>query len=142
MPRPVDPRSYRPKYVQIADDLRDRIGEGREFAPGQHLPSTAHLADQYGGVSPMTVKRALSVLRTERLIDTEQGVRALVREAEERTEVEVKPGDRIVYRPATQDEQRSLGVGEGVSVAQITSPDGEQRVVVASEVEIVVAEED
>jgi len=76
---PVNRRSDRAAYHQIADQLRQAILEG-QFSPAEqnHLPSQADLAKEFK-VSRVTVDRALTVLRTEGLILTEQGRRAIVR---------------------------------------------------------------
>lgn len=60
----VDANDPRTPSVQIADDLRDRIGDG-EFARDERLPSIRELAKQYG-VAPMTAQRALERLREDR----------------------------------------------------------------------------
>jgi DNA-binding GntR family transcriptional regulator len=58
-------------YVQLADDLADRIGRG-EFPTGSRLPSEADLAESYG-VAKMTVRRALEVLRERGMVRTLHG---------------------------------------------------------------------
>jgi GntR family transcriptional regulator len=58
-------------YVQLADDLAGRIGQG-EFPTGSRLPSEADLAEHYG-VAKMTVRRALEVLRERGLVKTLHG---------------------------------------------------------------------
>jgi GntR family transcriptional regulator len=57
--------------LAIADALRRQITEG-ERAPGTVLPSEADLAGSYG-VSRVTVRKALEVLRGEGLVDARQG---------------------------------------------------------------------
>lgn len=133
---PVDPRSWRPKFVQVADSLRDRITAG-EYEPGDYLPSERDIAHEYE-VNPLTARRALSTLRAEGLIRTEQGVRAQVREIGERTVMRIHPGDKVTIRPATADEQRQLGLAAGAPVAVITSAGGEEQVVPAYDIELVV----
>lgn len=64
-------RTGRPGYLQIADDLRQQISDGR-LGPGQSLPSTAQLCEEYE-VSAGVVKAAISVLRTEGLVIGQQG---------------------------------------------------------------------
>ncbi|GAA2441072.1 hypothetical protein GCM10010191_66470 [Actinomadura vinacea] len=64
-------RTGRPGYLQIADDLRAQVAEGR-LNPGDALPSTAQLREQYD-VSAGVVKAAISVLRTEGLVVGQQG---------------------------------------------------------------------
>lgn len=60
-----------PAYLQIADDLRAQIHAGR-MAPGDPLPSTARLAEQYGS-SASVIKMAVGLLRTEGLVVGQQG---------------------------------------------------------------------
>jgi GntR family transcriptional regulator len=68
----------RPGYLQIADDLRQQVNDGR-LAPGDSLPSIAQLGDQYE-VSSGVVKAAISVLRTEGLVIGQQGKGVFVRD--------------------------------------------------------------
>src|SRR5687768_3677037 len=56
----------RAPYLQMADDLRQAIRSG-SLGPGDRLPSTRELMEQYG-VANMTVQNALRVLRDEGLI--------------------------------------------------------------------------
>jgi DNA-binding GntR family transcriptional regulator len=130
---PVDPRSYKPKFIQIADHLRDQIRTGA-YRPDTYLPSEADLAHIYE-VSSLTARRALGVLETERLIVREQGIRARVRPTRERNVVTVEPGDRITVRAATADERRQLGLGEHEPVAEIVRQAGGVQVVAAYDVE-------
>lgn len=55
-----------PLYVQIADDLREKILKG-VFRPGDRLPSENEIANQYH-VSVITSKRVLNDLADENLI--------------------------------------------------------------------------
>lgn len=57
--------------MAIADDLRAQIRSGARAA-GSVLPSEADLAGSYG-VSRVTVRKALEVLRGEELVDARQG---------------------------------------------------------------------
>ncbi|TNY38086.1 winged helix-turn-helix domain-containing protein [Thermomonospora catenispora] len=68
----------RPGYLQIADDLRQQVADGR-LAPGDALPSIAQLREHYG-VSAGVVKAAISVLRTEGLVVGQQGKGVFVRD--------------------------------------------------------------
>ena len=67
MPVP-DYSDPRPPYVQIAEDLRGRIRDGR-YQPGDRLPSHAELRAEYASATE-TVRRALTVLRNEGLVET------------------------------------------------------------------------
>src|ERR1700733_2624356 len=63
--------------AQIANKLRAAILT-RKLTAGEKLPSPPELANRYG-VARETVKRALDVLRSERLIVSRQGSGAFVR---------------------------------------------------------------
>ncbi len=65
----VPPRHL--SYVQIADDIRERIKSG-EYVVGEELPSYAELARIYS-CSVSTITRALALLRSEHLVYGEQG---------------------------------------------------------------------
>jgi len=60
-----------PPYLAVAAALRERIGRD-EFSPGDPLPSTAALAEQYG-VSRATARRAMVVLAGEGLVESTPG---------------------------------------------------------------------
>jgi GntR family transcriptional regulator len=61
------PNSRRvPEYERIASDLRRQIRDG-VLGPDEQLPSAAALCDRYG-VSMITAKNAINVLRSEGLI--------------------------------------------------------------------------
>lgn len=64
------------RYRQIADELRRRIVSGG-WASGQVLPSEAALGIEHG-VSRVTIRKALEVLRSEGLVDSRQGFGWLV----------------------------------------------------------------
>jgi GntR family transcriptional regulator len=57
------------RYQQIADVLRERIGAA---GPGHVLPSESDLSAEFG-VSRVTIRRALELLRDERLVESRQG---------------------------------------------------------------------
>ncbi len=59
------------RYQVIAEDLRRRIRDG-DFARTGVLPSEADLSARYDA-SRVTVRRALEVLRSERLVESRQG---------------------------------------------------------------------
>jgi GntR family transcriptional regulator len=74
----IDPSSGRPVFRQIADHLRQAIREGN-YAPGQPLPSESELTATYG-VTGVTVRRGIEVLKTEGLVRSERGRGVFVRE--------------------------------------------------------------
>ncbi|MGP3981983.1 GntR family transcriptional regulator [Streptomyces sp. KR80] len=59
------------KYEQIADSLRRRIADG-EFGPGELLPSSRDLCEQWG-VSRATAIKAMEILRGDGLVVPHQG---------------------------------------------------------------------
>jgi GntR family transcriptional regulator len=89
----IDPTSDRPAYRQIADHLRAAILGGR-LAAGDQLPSERALMSTYGAARG-TVRQAIATLRTEGLVDIEQGRGAFVRR---RPPVQRKAYDRFARR--------------------------------------------
>lgn len=66
-----------PAYKRVADDLRAQIRAGK-MAAGARLPSLPQLGNQYG-VSLDVARQAISILRSEGLVETQQGKGAFVR---------------------------------------------------------------
>src|SRR5665647_2691451 len=60
-----------PAYLVIANTIADRIGSG-EYRPGDQLPTEPQLRAEFG-VSPMTVRRAISILLDRGLVAATQG---------------------------------------------------------------------
>lgn len=67
----ADPDSPIPLYHQVESDLRRLLQEGA-MAPGSALPAEHHLCDEYG-VSRHTMRKALSGLVDDRLIERRAG---------------------------------------------------------------------
>ena len=86
------------RYHQIAEELRGRIGAG-EFATGGLLPSEADLSGQFG-VSRVTVRKALEMLREEGLVAARQGFGWFV---------SGEPMRQVLGRLATIEEQLRSG---------------------------------
>lgn len=72
----TDRQAAATRYGHVAAMLRRRIRE-QHYAVGAELPPIAAIAGEFG-VSHMTVKQALGLLRDEGLITTGRGVRARV----------------------------------------------------------------
>src|SRR5665647_2035338 len=68
---PIDRSAFEPPYSQLARLLRERIVAG-EYRCGDRLPSEAELCEAYQ-VSPMTVRRAVTLLVQQGVATTEQG---------------------------------------------------------------------
>lgn len=120
--RRIDPYSDRPVYRQVADDLRAQILDGT-IPAGEMLLGEARLATEYE-VGATSIRNALTVLRAERLIVTEQGVGSRVRAADDRRTVKIPRGARITVRAATEVERRRWGLAEHEPVAVIETGDG------------------
>jgi GntR family transcriptional regulator len=74
---PISRRSNWPLYLQIADDLREQI-LSETLRPGQRLPSEHSLMEAYGAAR-QTVRKAIAELKSEGLLDSEQGRGVFVR---------------------------------------------------------------
>ena len=66
-----------PKYAQVVDAIKRRIERG-EYPPGTLLPSEHQLVGEFE-VSRPTIVKALSALRQDGWIDTQQGKGSFVR---------------------------------------------------------------
>ena len=66
----MDFDANKPIYLQIVDNIKDRIING-DYSPGEKLPSVRDFAAQMA-VNPNTMQRALAQLESEGLIYTER----------------------------------------------------------------------
>jgi DNA-binding GntR family transcriptional regulator len=129
----IDPASDRALYRQVADELRRQIVSG-ERRQGTNLPSEADIGHQHEVGIP-TVRRALTMLRGEGLIEPVRGMPWRVRERRQPVTVELQPGDKVRARLATQDDQQVHSIAEGVVVLVVSRPGHPDRVVRADETE-------
>jgi GntR family transcriptional regulator len=67
----------RPRHEQISAKLREQILSG-EFPPGQALPSTPSLVEQYGAANP-TIQKAIRSLKEEGFLYSQPGKGVYVR---------------------------------------------------------------
>lgn len=67
----MDALNAYPQFRQIADTLRRRIQTG-EYRPGQIIPTAAQLEISFD-VSNITIRKALSILSAEGLIESQRG---------------------------------------------------------------------
>jgi GntR family transcriptional regulator len=74
---PISRKSTWPLYLQIAEELREQI-VNEELAPGARLPSEHALMETYDA-SRQTIRKAIAELKTEGLLDAEQGRGVFVR---------------------------------------------------------------
>src|SRR6266536_10470 len=90
-----------PNYAQVLTEIKQRI-ERCDYPPGPLLPSEHQLVTEFG-VSRPTIVKALSGLRQEGWIDTQQGKGSFVRgrpalDGAERT----RPAHGVLELPETQ----------------------------------------
>ncbi len=78
----VIPRDWRPRYLQLAEELRARIVSG-ELPQGSAMPSETELADT-SGLSRTSVRNAIRQLREWGLVRAEQGRGTYVRAPRQR----------------------------------------------------------
>jgi DNA-binding GntR family transcriptional regulator len=63
--------SITPLYLRIAADIREQIRSGK-LRPGDRLPSTRELQQQYGA-GTTAIRNAMLILRSEGLVEGHQG---------------------------------------------------------------------
>lgn len=135
MPEPDEPRidrdRFEPHYYQLANILRQQIATGK-LRPGDRVPSESQLSEQYD-VSPMTARRALTLLLDEGLVTATRGRGTFVKPIELTTATfglqalgKLFSGGRTSVRfllvksiPATERIHRRLGVRIGAKVISI-----------------------
>jgi DNA-binding GntR family transcriptional regulator len=121
--RPADP-----KYVQMADNIRDRILRG-DLRPGDEVPSERQLALDWGVARP-TATKALDVLRQEGHLEGRQGAGTFValpprihRQASERYRRSIETGR--IYPPGEQAriiEARTVAAPDDVAQGLVLGP--------------------
>ncbi|MGH3611688.1 MAG: GntR family transcriptional regulator [Pseudonocardia sp.] len=79
----LDPDDARPPFQQVSSVLRAAILT-RRYQPGERLPSVAEMSRHFG-VAPMTVQKAVGLLRDEGLVITRQGKGLFVRQRTEKS---------------------------------------------------------
>lgn len=98
------------------------VGRGEQAGPAGNYPGEAH--------------RAVSLLRSEGLVNTVRGHGSYVRELTERRRVELMPGGSVIARMPSGKERRSMQLDEGVPVLEVRDPAGGVEVLAADEVEL------
>jgi GntR family transcriptional regulator len=78
MLNPIDPRSAVPIYVQVMEQIRQRVAAG-VLAPGDQLPSVRELASQLL-INPNTAARIYRDLEREGLVEFRRGQGTFVSE--------------------------------------------------------------
>ena len=124
------------RYQQIAADLRGRIAE---LGGGRLLPSESDLSAEFG-VSRVTVRRALELLRDEGLVESRQGFGWIVsgeplrQQLSELVTIEgeleakgVEPARQILefaFEPASKRVRAMLGTDQVLRVRRLNLADG------------------
>ena len=72
----AEKRSREPLYVQIAEELREKITDG-EYIDSEKLPSETSLANKMG-VSRTTIREAVGILEKDGLVDRIHGVGTII----------------------------------------------------------------
>jgi DNA-binding GntR family transcriptional regulator len=109
-----------PKYAQVVAEIQRRIESG-EYAPGTLLPSEHQLVDSFD-VSRPTIVKALSALRQDGWIDTQQGKGSFVRgrpalSGAERT----RPAQNILELPETTLSGKLIQAGVKLAPEYVTT---------------------
>ena len=109
-------------YEQIAVALRDQIVSGHLQA-GQKMPSETTLQQQYG-VSRVTVRRAMAILRNQGLVVVRKGHGGYVRDELDLQDLTLPAGTVLTSRMPTTAERAELDLAEGVPLFVAALPDG------------------
>nr|WP_221374540.1 winged helix-turn-helix domain-containing protein [Actinoplanes polyasparticus] len=109
-------------YRRLASHLRDDITSGR-IPPGHLLPSETTLSQTHG-VSRLTARAAVNLLRAEGLAELVRGRGVVVREPNEYEDLVLPPGSSVIARAATVDECDEYGMSTGTPVFSVTATDG------------------
>ena len=109
-----------PKYAQVVAEIQRRIESG-EYAPGSLLPSEHQLVDSFN-VSRPTIVKALSALRQDGWIDTQQGRGSFVRgrpalAGAERT----RPAQNVLEVPETTLSGKLIQAGVKLAPEYVTT---------------------
>ncbi|BAL87168.1 putative GntR-family transcriptional regulator [Actinoplanes missouriensis 431] len=110
-----------PTHRDIAADLREDIRRGR-IQPGELLPSETRLHQQYG-VSRLTARAAVNLLRAEGLAELRRGRGVVVREPAEVEYVTPAAGATVAARMPTPEEVEEFAIPPGTPVFAVTDGD-------------------
>lgn len=111
---------HEPSYRDIAADLRAQIRADR-IRPGQPLPSETVLHQRYG-VSRLTARAAVNLLRAEGLAEHRRGRGVFVREPEPVDDLTPPAGATVTARMPTPEERDEFGIPAGVPVLVVDDP--------------------
>lgn len=119
---PVDLSGHR----ALAAHLRQQILAGH-LPPGSRMPSERDLQQTYG-LSRVTVRHAVGLLKSEGLVVVRHGQASRVRDIYPKQAIDMAGVSCVDVRMPTPEERDSLGIHEGVPVFAITYRDGRDNV--------------
>ncbi|MGI8311508.1 GntR family transcriptional regulator [Saccharopolyspora hattusasensis] len=112
------------RYQQVAEQLREAITRG-DYVPGQRLPGTAVLAEQYG-LSYPTINKAIRLLATQGLVTVEHGRGTTVRERRTVTQLTqryvTRQGDGKRGHWTTATKQQGFTASQEIRAVETISP--------------------
>jgi DNA-binding GntR family transcriptional regulator len=111
-----------PVFRLLANHLKARIDAG-EFLPGHKVPREDEIAASYG-VARGTVRRATKLLEFEGILEVRHGHGTFVRQRVPPETVPLAPGQRVMARMPTLDEQQDLEIPETTPVLVVVDADG------------------
>lgn len=112
-----------PRYMQIADLLRARIGRG-QWRKGEKLPSLEALVGEFG-VARVTVRQAVEMLSREGLVSPQQGRGTFVTGEPGRSQwLKVQTSLDQLAESYRNDQPTILSIDEGIAHAPLAPADG------------------
>ncbi len=109
-----------PKYAQVVAEIKQRIERGI-YPPGSLLPSEHQLGDEFG-VSRPTIVKALSELRQDGWIDTQQGKGSFVRGRPALADAErTRPAYGVIELPEAELSGQLVQAGVKLAPRHITA---------------------
>src|SRR6266487_4208156 len=106
-----------PKYAQVVAEIKRSIERGT-YPPGSLLPSEHQLGDEFG-VSRPTIVKALSVLRQDGWVGTQQGKGSFVRGRPALADVErTRPAYDIMELPEVEMAGQLVQAGDKLDPRQ------------------------
>ena len=123
-------------YEALADLLRGMIATGA-LRPGDRLPSELELTQRHG-LARDTVRRAVTLLRQEGVVEVRRGYGAFVFDRGELIDIALSAGAVLEARPPSPAERRQYGVPDGWPLLVVIHPDGRHEAYSAHRYRVVV----
>lgn len=115
--------SASPLYAQVADAMRERIVKGR-WPIGSQIPTLPDLAREFG-VGLITVRQAVTLLKSEALLEPEQGRGTFVRnKPQTHPKMRVESSLRGLAELYRRLAPRVLPLDEGTAAPRLDAEDG------------------